>query len=125
MVLEHLHQPLDVLQKLGSWVRPDGWLVLSVPDAGGLEFRLFGDRWYALQLPTHLHHFSPETLTRMLPAAGWAVDRTLWHGLATNTLMRLSYLPSAHGFSRAAVFFRHPSTRRQPSAPAHAPDLLL
>src|SRR3546814_3023143 len=61
MVLEHLHQPLDVLQKLRSWVRPDGWLVLSVPDAGGLEFRLFGDRWYALQLPTHLHHFSPET----------------------------------------------------------------
>src|SRR3546814_5853103 len=47
MVLEHLHQPLDVLQKLRSWVRPDGWLVLSVPDAGGLEFRLFGDRWYA------------------------------------------------------------------------------
>src|SRR3546814_5505292 len=39
MVLEHLHQPLDVLQKLRSWVRPDGWLVLSVPDAGGLEFR--------------------------------------------------------------------------------------
>src|SRR3546814_4428524 len=37
MVLEHLHQPLDVLQKLRSWVRPDGWLVLSVPDAGGLE----------------------------------------------------------------------------------------
>src|SRR3546814_6395605 len=92
MVLEHLHQPLDVLQKLRSWVRPDGWLVLSVPDAGGLEFRLFGDRWYALQLPTHLHHFSPETLTRMLTAAGWAVDRTLWHGSATNTLMSLSYL---------------------------------
>src|SRR3546814_19485724 len=75
MVLEHLHQPLDVLQKLRSWVRPDGWIVLSVPDAGGLEVRLCGDRWDALQLPTHLHHFSPENLTRRLTAAGGAGDR--------------------------------------------------
>src|SRR3546814_7293006 len=82
MVLEHLHQPLDVLQKLRSWVRPDGWLVLSVPYAGGLELRLFGDLWYALQLPTHLHPFSPVTLTRMLTPPGWAVDLTLWPGSA-------------------------------------------
>src|SRR3546814_19345766 len=53
MVLEHLHQPLAVLRKLRRWIQPDGWLVLSVPDAGSLEFRVFGDRWYALQLPTH------------------------------------------------------------------------
>src|SRR3546814_9273497 len=75
MVLEHLHQPLAVLRKLRRWIQPDGWLVLSVPDAGSLEFRVFGDRWYALQLPTHLHHFSPETLANMMTAAGWTADR--------------------------------------------------
>src|SRR3546814_20558991 len=50
MVLEHLHEPLAALKKLRRWVRQDGWLVLSVPDAGGLELKLFRDRWYALHL---------------------------------------------------------------------------
>src|SRR3546814_6900979 len=125
MVLEHLRRPLDVLQKLRSWVRPDGWLVLSVPDAGGLEFRVFGDRWYAFQLPTHLHHFSPETLTRMLTAAGCAVDRTLGHGSATNTLMSLSYRASDRGFSRAADFFRDAAERRRLRATGKALGILL
>src|SRR3546814_5121300 len=37
MVLEHLHQPLDVLQKLRSWVRPDGWLVRSEEHTSELQ----------------------------------------------------------------------------------------
>src|SRR3546814_15069628 len=115
MVLEHLHQPLDVLQKLRSWVRPDGWLVLSVPDAGGLEFRLFGDRWYALQLPTHLHHIPPETLPPMMTAAGLAVDRTLWHGSATTTLMSLSYFTSDPANSHAHDLSLAPAQRPPPS----------
>src|SRR3546814_7727601 len=55
MVLEHLHQPLAVLRKLRRWIQPDGWLVLSVPDAGSLEFRVFGDRWYADRKSTRLN----------------------------------------------------------------------
>src|SRR3546814_15987478 len=42
MVLEHLHQPLDVLQKLRSWVRQAGWPVLSVTAAGGRADRTSG-----------------------------------------------------------------------------------
>src|SRR5690606_32651695 len=79
MVLEHLHEPLDALRKLRRWSRDDGWLVLSVPDAGGIERKFFKDRWYALQLPTHLHHFSQRTLTDLLAAGGWKVERIVWH----------------------------------------------
>jgi SAM-dependent methyltransferase len=75
MALEHLHDPVGDLARLRSWVRPDGWLALSVPDASSPEFRLFRDRWFALKLPIHLWHFTPATLTQVLARAGWRVER--------------------------------------------------
>lgn len=74
MVLEHLHEPVRALTRLAGWTEPGGWLVLSVPNAASLEFRVFKDCWYALQLPCHLSHFTPRTLTRMLQRGGWRVQ---------------------------------------------------
>lgn len=125
MVLEHLHEPLAALQKLKRWVHADGWLVLSVPDAGGLEFRLFKDRWYALHLPAHLHHFSRETVTALLAAGGWTVENVVWHRSAKNSLMSLSYLCSDLGFSRAAEFFRNAGERRRFKVPGKMVGILL
>ncbi|WP_193371341.1 class I SAM-dependent methyltransferase [Pelagibius marinus] len=125
MVLEHLHEPLAALQKLRRWVPEDGWLVLSVPDAGGLEFKLFNDRWYALHLPAHLHHFSRATLTSLLAAGGWKVERIVWHRSAKNTLMSLSYLASDLGCPRAAAFFRDAGERRRFKAVGKTVGILM
>lgn len=75
MVLEHLHSPLTSLRRLNEWTRPDGWLAISTPNAASLDFRVFGEDGYALQLPTHLYHFTPKTVTAMLERAGWRVER--------------------------------------------------
>ncbi|MBX2810767.1 MAG: class I SAM-dependent methyltransferase [Myxococcales bacterium] len=75
MVLEHLHKPLSGLRKIRGWLNKDGWLVGSVPNVASLDFRLFRDAWYALQLPTHLYHFTPKTLTALLQTAGFSVER--------------------------------------------------
>jgi len=83
MVLEHLHQPIACLEKLHAWTRPGGWLAISVPNAAALEFRLFRTRWYALQLPTHLFHYTPTTIENVLAAGGWDMER-LFHQRALN-----------------------------------------
>lgn len=75
MTLEHLHKPVLGLSNLRRWVRPGGWLVFSVPNAGSLEFRLFRDAWYALQLPNHLYHFTPKTISLFLDRSGWQTVR--------------------------------------------------
>lgn len=92
MVLEHLHGPVEALRRLHRWTRPNGWLVLSVPNAASLEFRLFKDRWYALSLPTHLYHFTPGTLQRVLNAGGWRMERIFHQRLMGNAAGSLGYL---------------------------------
>jgi 2-polyprenyl-3-methyl-5-hydroxy-6-metoxy-1,4-benzoquinol methylase len=86
MVLEHLHEPVAALTKLLEWTRPGGWLVLSVPNAGSLEFRLFRDRWFALQLPTHLFHYTPRTVRKMLAHAGWQPTRVMHQRTLSNAI---------------------------------------
>lgn len=78
MVLEHLHQPIQCLKRMRSWVKPNGFLVASVPDADSLARSLFKDRSYDLHLPNHLYHFTPKTLERLLNNAGWSIRRIVW-----------------------------------------------
>jgi len=75
MVLEHLHDPVAALHRMRSWIRPGGWLVLSVPDAGALGFKLLRGAWYDLDLPRHLYHFDRRTLRDLLEKGGWRARR--------------------------------------------------
>ncbi len=75
MVLEHLHDPVLALKKLNAWMKPGGWLVLSVPNAGAFEAKVFRDSWYALHLPNHLYHYSKKTVRLVLSAAGWELEK--------------------------------------------------
>ena len=71
MVFEHLHDPVTAFRRSVSWLKPGGWLAFSVPDAGNWQFRRFGDAWFALQLPTHLYHFSEPVLRSILTSCGF------------------------------------------------------
>lgn len=70
-VIEHLHDPLGVLRKTHRWLRPGGRLEISCPNFGSLERRLFGRFWMGLDLPRHLYHLTPATLTEILSRAGF------------------------------------------------------
>lgn len=104
MVLEHLHQPVLALRKLREWATDECWLALSVPDAGAFERRLFGDAWFALQLPTHLYHYTPQSARRVLAAGGWSLERIIWHDNAKNALQSLAYVLGDRGWARCARY---------------------
>ena len=91
MVLEHLHQPVAALRRLHEWTRPTARLAISVPDASGAEARLFGDAWYALQLPTHLFHYTPDSVCQVLEAGGWQVTRIVHQRTISNAAVSLGY----------------------------------
>ncbi len=92
MVLEHLHDPLLGLKKLRQWAKADAYLVLSVPNAASLEFCFFKDRWYALQLPTHLYHFTPKSIGKVLDAGGWTIEKICHQRVLGNAIASTGYV---------------------------------
>lgn len=71
MVIEHLHDPVATLRLVRELLKPGGTLSFSVPNFGCWECRAFGRFWYALQLPTHLQHFTSDSLRRLLEISGF------------------------------------------------------
>lgn len=85
MVLEHLHKPKECLKRLAQWASADARLVLSVPNCNSLLFKLCRGYEYGLQVPAHLTHFTPATLSALLEGAGWKVDRII-HQRTTSSI---------------------------------------
>jgi 2-polyprenyl-3-methyl-5-hydroxy-6-metoxy-1,4-benzoquinol methylase len=100
MVLEHLHDPIGGLMKLRDWAKPDAWLVLSIPNAGSLEFRVFKDKWYSLHLPNHLYHFSPITLGKILSASGWKLEKIHHQRTLSNLIASTGYVLRGKGYDK-------------------------
>lgn len=105
MVLEHLHDPIGGLQKLREWAKPGAWLVLSVPNSASLEFRLFKEKLYALHLPNHLYHFTPETLGRVLQAGGWTLETVHHQRVLSNLIASTGYALRDKGYARLGQKF--------------------
>jgi len=78
MTLEHLHEPVKALRKIHRWSKPGTWLTLSVPHAGSPGFRVFKESWFHLHLPNHLYHYTPATLSNVLRAGGWKLERIFY-----------------------------------------------
>jgi SAM-dependent methyltransferase len=61
--LEHIPEPLDALRLALELLAPNGVIAITLPNWSCWQRRfLFGDRWFNLDLPRHLQHFSPRAL---------------------------------------------------------------
>jgi SAM-dependent methyltransferase len=104
-VLEHLDDPAAALRACADRLRPGGRLVIAVPNYASWQSRYARGRWFHLDVPRHLFHFTPASLARLLREAGlapgdthfvsWEHDPYGWVqsienrvGLTTNTLTR-------------------------------------
>jgi 2-polyprenyl-3-methyl-5-hydroxy-6-metoxy-1,4-benzoquinol methylase len=70
-VAEHLHAPQQTISGIARLLRPGGILLIAVPNFGSPEARIGRNKWFHLDVPRHLVHFTPATLGSMLGAAGF------------------------------------------------------
>ncbi len=76
-VLEHVHQLDRTIERLQALLHDQGTLVVAVPNANAHETQNFEATWAAYDVPRHLYHFTPETMTPLFERHGFRVEKHL------------------------------------------------
>jgi SAM-dependent methyltransferase len=85
-VLEHIPAPRESLELLRGSLRPDGFLVVEVPNVESVVARQQGAHWTHLDPDVHVTQFGPSSLRVLLERAGFET-------VALTTVGHGSYLP--------------------------------
>lgn len=70
-LLEHVPDPRRLLKDAARWLRPDGLLYVTTPNARSLNFRLLGLGWSVVSPPDHLMLWTARGLQYALASAGF------------------------------------------------------
>ncbi len=73
--LEHVAAPRATVESLLKLLKPGGHMIIAVPNRASWQARLFGRRWFHIDAPRHLFHFTPRALQRLLERQGLAIVR--------------------------------------------------
>jgi Methyltransferase domain len=117
--LEHLRDAGAALDHAAGLLEPGGAMVIAMPNSASVQARVFGDRWFAWDLPRHLVHVPAPTLLARLRALGLRPSRVSYlrggqvvfgwvHGI-------VGALPSHPDLYDA---IRRAEARREPISPA-------
>jgi SAM-dependent methyltransferase len=74
--LEHLPDPVADLRRAREALRDGGVAIVSVPNFGCWQRRVFGSHWFHLDLPRHRVHFDADSLRTTLMLAGFPAVET-------------------------------------------------
>lgn len=80
-VLEHVHDLHEYLDQLKKLLKPDGCLFIAVPNYTCYDEKVYKEFWAAYDVPRHLYHFSPTSITQLL----------LHHGLQLKKIKHMWY----------------------------------
>ena len=69
-VLEHVHDLHGYVQQMHDRLADDGVIAIAVPNHNSTDRRFFKEYWAAYDIPVHLWHFDPETITRLFNEHG-------------------------------------------------------
>ena len=74
-VIEHVHNPIEVLTACHVLLRPGGQLWIETPNIDSLGHALFQKNWFDLDPPRHLVLFNRRSLHRAIVSAGFTSFR--------------------------------------------------
>lgn len=70
-VLEHVHEPVKLLKRCFELVRPNGWLLVEVPNVNEIMLKCCSEYRAFYWRKTHLSYFDATRLGAALHRAGW------------------------------------------------------
>jgi SAM-dependent methyltransferase len=114
-VMEHVTNPRDVLREVSRILKPQGVVILQVPNIESWQFRIFGPKWYGLDIPRHVIDYSKNSMLKLLGDSGFVPARIRHFNLRDNApALASSIFPSLDPLSRSV---RHRKRNIRESAP--------
>jgi SAM-dependent methyltransferase len=100
-VLEHLEDPAPTLKALAGFLKPEGKLIIGVPNFDSWQSMFGGNTWFHLDVPRHLHHFSLPSLAVLVGQLGLEIQSVAYaspehdpYGWVQSALNRIDRRPN-------------------------------
>jgi 2-polyprenyl-3-methyl-5-hydroxy-6-metoxy-1,4-benzoquinol methylase len=95
-VLEHVHSLKPYLHQCLKSLKQNGRLIIAVPNYTSFDAKYYKKYWAAYDLPRHLYHFSPKSMTRLLNEIGFELVslKPMWYDSFYVSLLSEKYKKS-------------------------------
>lgn len=105
-VLEHVHDLKGYMKAFKSILKPNGRLIIAVPNYTSYDAQYYKKYWAAYDVPRHLYHFSPTSIQLLLKQFDMHLVQTkpMWYDSYYVSLLSEKYKESGFiGIIRALV----------------------
>ena len=103
-VFEHLTEPKEALQIIRKILKPDGYLMMSLPNIDSIQSRLFRGKWLHLDPPKHLFFLGATDLISQMKGLGFSLIKQKYFSLEQNPFGIQQSIPNCILKKREVLF---------------------
>ena len=74
-VLEHIPNQREVLEKCYKWLKPNGKMIITVPNTSSLLKNIFSGNWFGYDVPRHVYNYNPNNISYYLKKFGFKINK--------------------------------------------------
>jgi 2-polyprenyl-3-methyl-5-hydroxy-6-metoxy-1,4-benzoquinol methylase len=102
-VLEHVHHLHEYLHTFNALLKPNGVLLIAVPNYTSYDAAIYSEHWAAYDVPRHLYHFSPQSMTELAKQHGFTVTayKPMWFDSFYVSMLSEQYKTGKGGLVKA------------------------
>ena len=102
-VLEHVHELHEYMYQLKKLLKPTGCLFVAVPNYTCYDEKVYKEFWAAYDVPRHLYHFSPRSITQLLLQHGLQLKdiKPMWYDSIYVSMLSEKYKSGKNNFLKA------------------------
>lgn len=73
-VFEHIEKPEEILKEFRRVLKPNGCLIIAVPNCSSFDALYYKNFWAAYDVPRHLFHFSKKGMLKFVEKQNWKLE---------------------------------------------------
>ena len=104
-VLEHVHNLHEYMGHLKKILKRNGILFIAVPNYTSYDAGVYKEFWAAYDVPRHLYHFSPTSITQLVLQHGLQLKtiQPMWYDSFYVSMLSEKYKTGKNNFAKALV----------------------